>query len=253
MQDEEGSVEEIQLNRDRLLAIEAQDKELARLLQERERAKARRAKERAKQKALAKKQLELNPDQILPDDSYSNPVDLIQHPECSNAQANHNGSFPPSQKTHNYQPPHDDDINYSYPVDAVKKNSYDVNLKQNYSPQKNYESNLNGYSPKQNGEQVATRPTQLDLKYPLTKSVKPRMPDPDEIEMCDPLPVDNHTQHVNIAMAIDPTYSRRNMSQTPSSQDTSTSTTSSTTSPAISLPPPGKQQNHLILGFGKRL
>lgn len=168
-------------------------------------------------------------------------------------------------------------------MDVIPKNSYDVNLKQNYSPQKNYESNLNGYSPKHNGHNYpsssgmqqngskngsmerehmvpAIRPTQLDLKCPLTKSVKPRyvsneiefskclicliffrMPDPDCIEMCDPLPADgNHSQLVNIAMAIDPTYPRRNLSQTPSSQDTSTSTTSSTTSPAISLPPPGK-------------
>ncbi|XP_054272054.1 coiled-coil domain-containing protein 50 [Macrosteles quadrilineatus] len=45
-----------QLDRDRLLAIEAQDKELARLLQEREKAKARRARERARQRALLKKQ-----------------------------------------------------------------------------------------------------------------------------------------------------------------------------------------------------
>lgn len=59
--------------------------------------------------------------------------------------------------------------------------------------------------------------------------------------MCDPLPVDNnYSQHVNIAMAIDPTYPRRNVSQTPSSQDTTISSTSSTTSPAISLPPPGQ-------------
>lgn len=77
------------------------------------------------------------------------------------------------------------------------------------------------------------------------------MPDPDSIEMCDSLPAENnYPQHVNIAMAIDPTYPRRNMnlSQTPSSQDTtttSTSTTSSTTSPAISLPPPGKLFNIL--------
>lgn len=74
------------------------------------------------------------------------------------------------------------------------RNQYDINLKQNYSPQKNYESNLNGYSPKHNdysghnypgssGLQTgnerenmvpAIRPTQLDLKCPLTKSVKPR-------------------------------------------------------------------------------
>ncbi|KAF5289956.1 hypothetical protein FQR65_LT11703, partial [Abscondita terminalis] len=50
LQEQEDSSEQLQLNRDRLLAIEAQDKELAKLLQERERQKAKRARERAKQK-----------------------------------------------------------------------------------------------------------------------------------------------------------------------------------------------------------
>ncbi|KAG8259090.1 ubiquitin protein ligase binding [Homalodisca vitripennis] len=58
-QEERLSGQELdQLDRDRLMAIEAQDKELAKLLQERERAKARRARERAKQKALLRKQQE---------------------------------------------------------------------------------------------------------------------------------------------------------------------------------------------------
>lgn len=46
------------IDRDRLLAMEAQDQELARMLQEKEKAKLRRARERAKQKALLKKQQE---------------------------------------------------------------------------------------------------------------------------------------------------------------------------------------------------
>ncbi|XP_049770087.1 coiled-coil domain-containing protein 50 isoform X3 [Schistocerca cancellata] len=56
------------LDRDRLMAIEAQDRELARLLQERERAKARRAKERARQRAALKRQQQLaaEADAILP-------------------------------------------------------------------------------------------------------------------------------------------------------------------------------------------
>lgn len=87
---------------DRLVAMEAQDKELARMLQERERAKAKRAKERARQRKLAQKQQDdlvaggggisdqpesLSPShsrtqsdpaqQLLDNDSYSDPVDLI--------------------------------------------------------------------------------------------------------------------------------------------------------------------------------
>ncbi|GLV38662.1 uncharacterized protein CBL_05661 [Carabus blaptoides fortunei] len=263
LQEQEScSAEELQLNRDRMLAIEAQDKELAKLLQERERAKVRRAKERAKQKALAKKQQELNPDQILPDDSYSNPIDLLQHPECSHTQSYRLSP----QDCH----AHDDDVNYSLPVDMVSgKAAYDHNLKQNYSPQKNYESRLNGYSHKSeiramNGGYVpggsgvsqereslapaAVRPTQLDLKSPITKSMKAR-PDPDTIEVCESLQPDNNYPLHNIAMAIDPTYTRRTLSShTPSSQDTSTistSTTSSTTSPAISLPPPDLSEDEL--------
>lgn len=127
-----------------------------------------------------------DPNQILPDDSYSNPVDLLQHPECSTVQPSEyttqlsHSSHSRHQQSYTSQ---DDDVNYSFPVDMVQKNQYDVNLK-NYSPQKNYEGNLNGYSPKHvnggsypsgSGErEVAVRPTQLDLKAPLTKSLKPR-------------------------------------------------------------------------------
>ncbi|XP_018911369.1 uncharacterized protein [Bemisia tabaci] len=61
------------IDRDRLLAIEAQDKELARLLQDRERAKLKRARERAKQKALLKKQQqEMENGEIRVSDSASN-------------------------------------------------------------------------------------------------------------------------------------------------------------------------------------
>jgi len=56
LQEQEGSQQLDMLDLDRLMAIEAQDKELARMLQERERAKAKRARERAKQKAVLKKQ-----------------------------------------------------------------------------------------------------------------------------------------------------------------------------------------------------
>lgn len=59
LQEQEEEInQESRIDRDRLLAIEAQDKELAKLLQEKERAKLRRAREKAKQKALLRKQLQ---------------------------------------------------------------------------------------------------------------------------------------------------------------------------------------------------
>lgn len=78
------------------MAMEAQDKELARMLQERERAKAKRAKERARQRKQQQQQQQQSAKPALPDPdltsdhvvklanadgddiSYSNPVDYIQ-------------------------------------------------------------------------------------------------------------------------------------------------------------------------------
>ncbi|BET00609.1 Hypothetical protein NTJ_13425 [Nesidiocoris tenuis] len=58
LQLEEQSAEFDMLDRDRMLAIEVQDLELAKMLQEKEKARLRRAKEKARAKALAKKQSE---------------------------------------------------------------------------------------------------------------------------------------------------------------------------------------------------
>lgn len=75
------------------MAMEAQDKELARMLQERERAKAKRAKERARLRKQQLQQQQQSAKPALPDPdltsdhvvkrdgddiSYSNPVDYIQ-------------------------------------------------------------------------------------------------------------------------------------------------------------------------------
>ncbi|KAK7579619.1 hypothetical protein V9T40_000248 [Parthenolecanium corni] len=56
LQKQEEEILHEEVDRDRLIAIEAQDKELAKLLYEKEKAKLKRAKERARQKALLKKQ-----------------------------------------------------------------------------------------------------------------------------------------------------------------------------------------------------
>ncbi|XP_027846703.1 coiled-coil domain-containing protein 50 [Aphis gossypii] len=58
LQEQEGRPLTIE-DRDRLIAIETQDCELAKLLQEKEKARLRRAREKAKQKALLKKQQQL--------------------------------------------------------------------------------------------------------------------------------------------------------------------------------------------------
>lgn len=253
LQAEEGSLEDTLLNRDRLLAIEAQDKELAKLLQERERAKAKRARERAKQKALAKKQqLEpgLIPDcvppqnsgQIMPDDSYAFPADLISQPATSvpkNIQA-----VPDIYTLPN---PDEEDISYSLPADVLPdRSSQGVQGAHGYSPKK---MQMNGGSVNGTPEKVvagASRPTHLDLRSPLNRGTKPRFPDP---EPCDTANTSSGSlsggtspMHSNIAMAIDPTYSRRGGGyRPPSSYDTTSSTVTTSTSsssPGIVLPPP---------------
>nr|XP_023011513.1 uncharacterized protein LOC111501829 [Leptinotarsa decemlineata] len=250
LQEQEGSLEDSLLNRDRMLAIEAQDKELAKLLQERERAKAKRARERAKQKAIAKKQQqqaehERDANQIMPDDSYAFPADVLP---------NHGGNVPRTVAAHPdlYAIPNleEEDVNYSLPADVLMNaNSF----KTNYGPSKtnfhgaevkeiNSMGSLNGsLLEKETGAGLpATRPTHLDLRSPLNRINKPRYPDPD---VCETTSVGSSTtspaQLTNIAMAIDPTYSRRGY-RASSSYDTGSSTVTTSTSsssPGI-LPPP---------------
>lgn len=174
LQEQENSGEQSQLIKDRMLAMEVQDKELAKLLQERERQKVKRARERAKQKSLAKKQQDIN--QIMPDDSYSNPIDLL-----------------PTSQTVAVT---NEDINYAFPI--------------NTTPPK---------------LPPPARPTQLDLKTsnkPLQSTSSP-------------------SQHVNIAMAIDPTYNRRSQHSIPfydTSSSSTVTTSTSSSSPSMLLPSP---------------
>lgn len=68
-----------QEEKDRMVALEAQDKELARMLQEREKAKAKRAKERARLRKLQREQeaqMERDDTNML-SESYANPRDLV--------------------------------------------------------------------------------------------------------------------------------------------------------------------------------
>lgn len=272
LQEQESSSEDARLNRDRMLAMEAQDKELAKLLQERERAKVKRARERAKQKALAKKQLQQqqqqqvqDQNQILPDDAYSFPADVIppRHDHVNYAEVVH--QKPSSQSNSlkvNAQPSNmEDDINYSFPVDVLPRSAYNDNNK--YSPQKSYDgryrdeirmpnnisSGSSGYpsfsSEKANNSEgyVPARPTQLDLKSPINRPTKFKYPEPDICEST--LTSTSPSQHVNIAMAIDPTYSRRGIQSPPSYDTTSSTVTTSTSSssPGMALPPPDLSEN----------
>lgn len=181
LQEQEGSLE----HHDRLLAIEAQDKELAKLLQERERAKAKRARERAKQKALAKKQAsqhhqhqqmfdtqDRDVNQIMPDDSYAFPADIISTPSASVPR--NVAAVPDLYAVPN---PDEEDVSYSLPVDVLPNISGN-NLKTNYSPSKfdSYGGEIKeiNMAPSSNhpsmergagiGTSSASRPTHLDLR-----------------------------------------------------------------------------------------
>ncbi|KAJ3635103.1 hypothetical protein MTP99_008036 [Tenebrio molitor] len=256
LQEQEGSLEDTLLNRDRMLAIEAQDKELAKMLQERERTKARRARERAKQKALAKKQQleaqQSTANQIMPDDSYSFPADLI--PPRASIPRNHANI----SDTYALPNQNEDDINYSLPADVLPShNLIDNNIKSNYSPQKSYDQRyalgdkvINGIDssgrPSFDSERSvdsapAIRPNQLDLKSPLNRMNKPRYPEPESCDTASGPSASPGSQHINIAMAIDPTYPKRGIIHSSSSFDTSSSTVTTSTSsssPGMVLPPP---------------
>nr|CAH7744016.1 unnamed protein product [Callosobruchus chinensis] len=263
LQEQEGSLEDSILNRDRMLAIEAQDKELAKMLQERERAKAKRARERAKQKALAKKQQLQQPidrpnDQLMPDDSYAFPADVLP---------SHAGSVPRAVAAHPdlYAVPNaEEDISYSLPADVLPQNG------KSYSPNKGDSHNSEGKdlislssgscNPSLERGSAASRPTHLDLRSPLNRINKPRLPDPDVCELPSPSasvatsgggisPVTpSPGGHHNIAMAIDPTYTRRGggysrgttSSIASAVSDSSGTITTSTTgsSPGMVLPSP---------------
>ncbi|KAL3284246.1 hypothetical protein HHI36_018409 [Cryptolaemus montrouzieri] len=186
LQEQEGNPEECILQRDRLLAIEAQDKELAKVLQERERLKARKAKERARQKALVKKQQKkqdgtMSNDVIMPDDAYSNPADMIPQRNRITAE-NHSMNGSPLQ----YEEYED---NYSLPVDRLD------------SLRLSNECGIPEYpNCATNKEEAPRRPSHLNIK----QTYKPRLPNPGEL---------GSKQHSNIAMAIDPTYVKQEPAQ----------------------------------------
>ncbi|KAJ8937139.1 hypothetical protein NQ318_019404 [Aromia moschata] len=196
LQEQEATLEESLLNRDRLLAIEAQDKELAKLLQERERAKAKRA-------------------HVLPQHASSVPRSVAAYPD----------------------------------VYAVPNPDEDVTLKKNESLYEGESKEANSVGASSNNPSLergmgpnasVSRPTHLDLRSPLTRLNKNHF----DSEACDSASsgqsASSPAQHTNIAMAIDPTYSRRGY-RLSSSYDTASSTVTTSTSsssPGLLLPPP---------------
>lgn len=162
------------------------------------------------------------------EDSYSDPVDLIT-PTEPHRQIPTNGL---PKYAHNYNlDTIEDDVNYSYPIDNVQEKS------PTKTPTKSYQSEIRmtGISP--------LRPNHLDLRNSASRPSKPRYSQPQELELEEnanalanlQITPTNVPPHLNIAMAIDPTYSRRMYGTSPG-----TEVASAVQSPVISLPPPGK-------------
>ncbi|XP_047491872.1 stress response protein NST1-like isoform X2 [Penaeus chinensis] len=259
--DQDGKRRGDLLHQDQLMAIEAQDRELAKVLQEQERAKAKKAREKARQKALQKKQARAS--QLLEGDvpaaskqtqagNSRTPVDAIR----GDPQAGPSGYRLPS-------PQQDTDYGSRSPTYASPD-----------SPREDLEST---WQPPPRGSQLQ-RPNSLDLpgcsrvsqplvpierttkyahQFPVGKTNKPRLPDPDAIEVVEESS-SSSTEHnlsmgfTNIACAIDPTYQRRvrqgelaSPQATLQSSSSSSTTSSGTgfmgpsiTSPVSPLPPP---------------
>ncbi|XP_063613513.1 coiled-coil domain-containing protein 50-like isoform X1 [Penaeus indicus] len=261
LQDQDGKRRGDLLHQDQLMAIEAQDRELAKVLQEQERAKAKKAREKARQKALQKKQARAS--QLLEGDvpaaskqpqagNSRTPVDAIR----GDPQAGPSGYRLPS-------PQQDTDYGSRSPTYA--------------SPDSPREDPESAWQPPPRGSQLQ-RPNSLDLpgsshvsqplapierttkyahQFPVGKTNKPRLPDPDAIEVVEESS-SSSTEHnlsmgfTNIACAIDPTYQRRvrqgelaSPQATLQSSSSSSTTSSGTgfmgpsiTSPVSPLPPP---------------
>ncbi|CAO1352772.1 unnamed protein product [Diamesa hyperborea] len=195
---------------DRKYAMEAQDKELAKMLQEREKAKAKRAKERARvRKELAKQQQHENGDGPSMDpldvdgDSYSNPVDMLPHPNDAYFSKRHQQS---PEQNHNHQKQssinsqssggsyhnHQQDENYSNPVDMLKypKNDHKSpvrpthleirgNLNRPQVPRAHLPEDLNSYDP----TYAEPSPPSTLNSTPMSHSTTP-----DILEYCDEVP-----------------------------------------------------------------
>lgn len=175
--------------------MEAQDKELAKMLQEREKAKAKRAKERGRLKKEMQRQQQLNVDEgigadsgIMEDgDSYSHPVDMLPH-KSSFPETHHHHQKQSSINSHSSggsysQPQHINDENYSNPVDMIPAMP-SLKLKKVSDRDDIYTF------PLESEYKGPMRPTHLDIRGVLNR----------------PSPPKAHLPEDNIATMIDPTY-----------------------------------------------
>lgn len=265
--DQDGKRRGDLLHQDQLLAIEAQDRELAKVLQEQERAKAKKARQKARQKALQKQQ----------SDGNMHPPEMSFEATGATPKEGRSSSSPLR--------PLPVDCNSPGPSGHPRDGSpgpieYGSHSPTYMSPESPREDKEQYWQQPPQGKRLQ-RPNSLDLpgssrsttaaihhepprnrKYSMGKTNKPRLPDPENTQgevfletssssSIDPSPGRGFT---NIACAIDPTYQRRVMrgELAPSPQATlqsssSSSTTSSGTgglgaasanSPISPLPPP---------------
>ena len=180
-----------------MLAIEAQDKELAKMLQEREKAKAKRAKERAR---LRKQQLQEQKMQQEAEnaqnggrigspnhprshsdpaefdgDSYSDPIDCLPV-ESGLTRPYHNPMSRPGEYYHSKQSSGASrdsallsDENYSNPIDLIKSTG---GGSKKTSPNSTMDEIY--ISPADTNYAGPSRPTKLELRGPLNRPAAPK-------------------------------------------------------------------------------
>ncbi|XP_042233456.1 coiled-coil domain-containing protein 50-like isoform X2 [Homarus americanus] len=249
------------LHQDQLMAIEAQDRELAKVLQEQERAKAKKAREKARQKALQKKQSQrahLSPE-LMPGASgpcaqngRGSNSPLVSLPPTSDQPG-------PSGYSHEESPGLTDYASssptYISPDSPRQESDVDWQVPRGRPLQRPNSLDLPGPSHSSYAIPHLERSRYAHRQFPVGKTNKPRLPDPEapavELagESSSSIEQSPAMGFTNIACAIDPTYQRRVMRgelASPQSSSSSSTTSSGTgglaaaslTSPISPLPPP---------------
>ncbi|KAK3887855.1 hypothetical protein Pcinc_008059 [Petrolisthes cinctipes] len=237
------------LHEDQLMAIEAQDRELAKVLQEQERAKAKKAREKARQKAMLKKQAQMamvQPEEVPPHQRRRSRA------STSSSLSGVSDQPGPSGYSQQDSPRHTDyDPTYASPESLRENPSIEC---ADPSPQARQLQRPNSLDLPCTSHSPSPRPRDDIVRhahhqYPVGKSSKPRFADPEESGLeiggesssssIEPSPGFGYT---NIACAIDPTYQRRVMrgelTASPQATLQSSSSSSTSSSGAGGLPPP---------------
>ncbi|XP_076033726.1 uncharacterized protein LOC143020816 isoform X2 [Oratosquilla oratoria] len=257
------------MDEDKLMAIEVQDRELAKVLQEQERMKARKAREKARQKALLKKQERLaaqmkegqiqKTTKVVENGTTSSPSGSVTPSEQPGPSGRSPSSESPSLESPRYETPFNGthsprQSNPSSPRHQVneslkdgrrisssplcgtkeKASTSEASPVKQHIPQRPNTLDLNGAGPSSTSRGPQGGSGHAGTSYPVGKTNKPRLPDPDAIEVVEsygsPEPCPTASGFTNIACAIDPTYQRRVQRGEFSSPSSSTSTSTSTSS-----------------------